>query len=230
MRARSSRHSPIARGGDTSRRGCGEACSPPRAGRRGNCGVAAAAGAGVAATEPADRCRSGRNRLGGIGERVVGTAASRQRDGQQQHAGDDDRAEPGEQRIDGAQPELGRQRRHRGERDQIARRDPRGTRRTRRLVVERVLEAIVAASAGRDLSVGRVGACVGVRSSSGHSSSSIQPAASSPSVASRRAAWSVLGRRPVAGCRASGCGRCARWRRRGGSLATGGGARPRCST
>jgi hypothetical protein len=83
----------------------------------------------------------------------MGTATSRHCDGQQQHAGDDDRAEPGEQRIDGTQPELGRQRRHRGERNHI-------------LVeilgvgvelvefvdlVEGVLDAIVGAPAGHDV-------------------------------------------------------------------------------
>ena len=46
-------------------------------------------------------------------------AASRERNRQEQHAGDDDCAQPCEQRVDGAQAQLGRERRNRRQRDQI---------------------------------------------------------------------------------------------------------------
>ena len=105
----------------------------------------------------------------------------------------------GEQRIDGTQPELGSQRRDRGERHQLLVEILGVRRRTRRRRRTRPGCDVGAPAGPRRGSVESVAA----RSSSGHSSSSIQPAASSPSVALAEppAASSAV---PGRGCRATG--------------------------
>jgi hypothetical protein len=78
----------------------------------------------------------------------------RERDRQEQHPGNDDRTEPGEQRIDGAESQLGHERCHRRERDQVFVVEILWVDLELVLVIERIVDLPIAAACRPGLRIG----------------------------------------------------------------------------